>query len=263
MPSSTWTMDAKGSKRVEIVGVDGKRLITAVFCGSLIGEFLPVQLIYSGKTNRCHPRYQFPLDWDITHTPKHWSNEGTMVRYVENIIVPYVASTQALIKEDKPALVIMDNFKGQITSAVTKILEENDIHVVLLPPNTTDLLQPMDLSVNKPAKDFLKRRFEEWYSGEVMKQVDESESDAVNFEPINLGLPILRDLGAKWLVEMAQYFEDNPQIIVNGFCRSGITDALNKAALDKEYAETAGETDTESESDFNVGDDDSVEIGSD
>ena len=71
VPSSTWTMDAEGSKRVEIAGVDGKRLITAMFCGSLAGDFLPVQVIYQGKTNRCHPRYQFRLDWYITHSPKH------------------------------------------------------------------------------------------------------------------------------------------------------------------------------------------------
>ena len=62
----------------------------------------------------------------------------------------------------------MDNFKGQITSAVTNLLEANNAHVVLLLPNTTDLLQPMDLSVNKPMKNF----FEEWYSGEVMKQLE-------------------------------------------------------------------------------------------
>ena len=55
-----------------------------------------------------------------------------MVQYLENIVIPYVAAIQAAIKEDKPALVIMDNFKGQITSAVTELMEE-DIHVVLLP----------------------------------------------------------------------------------------------------------------------------------
>ena len=54
---------------------------------------------------------------------------------------------------------------GQIMSAVTELLEENAIHVVLLPANTTGSIQPMDLLVDKPAKGFLKRCFEEWYSG--------------------------------------------------------------------------------------------------
>ena len=38
--------------------------------------------------------------------------------------------------------------------AVTELLETNNIHVCLLPAKMTDLLQPMDVSANKPAKDF-------------------------------------------------------------------------------------------------------------
>ena len=58
----------------------------------------------------------------------------------------------------------MDNFKGQVMASISKLLEDNHLHVCLLPPNTTDLLQPIDLSVNKPAKSFLKNEFSEWYS---------------------------------------------------------------------------------------------------
>ena len=113
-----------------------------------------------------------------------------MVQYVENIIVPYVEARRSSFEDNTPALVNMDNFKGQITRAISELLEANNIHVVLLPPNTTDSLQPMDFSVNKPAKDFLKRQFEEWYSGEVMKQLDGKKDKATEVQPINLGLPM-------------------------------------------------------------------------
>ena len=46
VPVGLWTVDKEGSKRVEIAGVDDKRQITAVFVGSLTGDFLPPQLIY-------------------------------------------------------------------------------------------------------------------------------------------------------------------------------------------------------------------------
>ena len=84
---------------------------------------------------------------------------------------------------DKPAVVIMDNFKGQITTAVIGLLEDNNIHVCRLPPNTTDRLQPMDVSVNKPAK----REFQTWYSQQVMKQLEGKDVDdleAVELTPI-------------------------------------------------------------------------------
>ena len=43
-------MDIEGAKRVEVVGKEDKRQLTAVLGGSLVGDFLPSQLIYEGKT---------------------------------------------------------------------------------------------------------------------------------------------------------------------------------------------------------------------
>ena len=68
VPCSTWTMDQRGAKRVEMVGVNDKCQITAVFCGTLMGDFLPLQVIYKGITPRCHPRFTFPSGWHVTHS---------------------------------------------------------------------------------------------------------------------------------------------------------------------------------------------------
>ena len=125
VPSNTWTIDQKGVKRVEVCGANEKRLITAVFWGSLIGDFLPIQVIYQGKTARCHPHYEFPPECDITHSQKHLSNE-TMIRYIEKIIMLYIDSARQAFSDDTPALIITDNFKGQITSSVTSLLEKNN-----------------------------------------------------------------------------------------------------------------------------------------
>lgn len=46
-----------------------------------------------------------------------------------------------------------------------------------------------------------------------------------NLEAVELDLPVLKKLGVKWLVQMAEYFSDNPQIIINGFVKAGITAA--------------------------------------
>ena len=152
-----------------------------------------------------------------------------MVQYINEIVVPYVeAQRDALDVPSQTALAIMDNFKGQVTTPINELLEAHNIQVCLLPPNTTDLLQPIDIAVNKPAKDFLKRKFERWYSDEVMKLLKGiSDVQSAELQPVNLCMAAVKELSAQWLVEMAEYIADNPQFVVNGFGRAGISNALD------------------------------------
>ena len=69
-----YTFNLKGSKKVPIKGVDDKRPMTATFTITASGSFLPIQLIYSGKTKRCIPTYDFPSCFDVTFTANHCSN---------------------------------------------------------------------------------------------------------------------------------------------------------------------------------------------
>lgn len=159
-----------GANRVEVVGQDGTCMITATFATTLAGAFLSIQLLYTGKTPRCHPHYTgFPADFDVWHSPNHWANQETSLRFVRNIIVPYVRQTQAEkgLSPTHKALVIFDVFHGQTIDEVHELLEENHISVVLVPSNCTDKLQPLDLLMNKPAKGHLKQKFHKWYDEKV------------------------------------------------------------------------------------------------
>ena len=57
-----------------------------------------------------------------------------MVQYIEDIL-PYVERPRDFLDTTTAALVIMDNFKGQITNSIDSLLESNKIHVALLPAN--------------------------------------------------------------------------------------------------------------------------------
>ena len=98
-----------------------------------------------------------------------------MLTYIQEIIVPYVKRKreQLELDDDHPALVIFDMFKGQCTEDVLKILEDNNIERVLVPANCTDRLQPLDLNINKPVKEFLHRKFQEWYARQIADQLEE------------------------------------------------------------------------------------------
>ena len=91
------------------------------------------------------------------------------------------------LEDDRPALAIFNNFKGQITGDNLQLLEANNVHVVSLPANCTDCLQPMDISVNKAAKDFLHQRFNEWYSKQVVDRLsDEEDLEHACTNPVDL-----------------------------------------------------------------------------
>ena len=64
-------MEQEGAKRVEIAGKDDKQQITAVLACTMNGDFLPLQLVYQGKTPRCLPQVEFPNKWHITYTENH------------------------------------------------------------------------------------------------------------------------------------------------------------------------------------------------
>ena len=73
----------------------------------------------------------------------------TMTEYLDNVLILYVAEKRESLNlsEDYPVLAIFDNFKGQCTSVFLTQLDHNT-NVVLVPPNCTNSLKPLDVSVN-------------------------------------------------------------------------------------------------------------------
>ena len=195
--------NGEGTKRVEIAAVDDKRQITALFACTLSGKFLPMQLIYQGTTSKRLPKnVQFPSDWHVTYTENHWANENTTIDYITNIIIPYVKKEREVLgpKDDHCVLALFDVFKGQCTAPVLKLLEENNILFVIVPNNLTDRLQSLDPSVNKPAKDFVRAKFCDWYGGKICKQLEEEET-----EQVDMRMSTMKPLTAQWIIDLHTY----------------------------------------------------------
>ena len=114
-------------------------------------------------------------------------------------------------------MLLFDNFSGQCTEDLLKLIDDNNINTAIIPANCTDRLQLLDLSVNKVVKDFLRKQFQDWYAEEVCTQLEE---DCV--EIIDLRLSTVKPLGAKWLVDMFSYLKTKPEIVQNGFKAAGI-----------------------------------------
>ena len=53
-------------------------------------KFLPIQLIYKGKTSQSLPKIQFLNLSFLTANLKHYSNETESLKFLKEIILPYV-----------------------------------------------------------------------------------------------------------------------------------------------------------------------------
>ena len=77
------TLEFEGAKSVPVKGKGKGKQITGTFTVSSTGRFLPMQLIYAGKTNCCHPQgIEFPPGFDVTHSHNHWSNEELAIQHI-------------------------------------------------------------------------------------------------------------------------------------------------------------------------------------
>ena len=205
------TLAPRGETSVTIEGSADKRSITGTFTISLHGEFFPVQLIYGGKTSQSLPRFEFPSGFLLSANPKHFSDTDESLKFLKEIIKPYVKKLRELLKcsVDQKALVIMDVFTGQMTTAVLDAFKEADIYIV-----------------NGYAKRYLKRKFIEWYSGQVKSQLDKN----ISIEDIQVGLQLtkLKPIHAGWLVEFYNHMTTTKgkDIIDGGWKASGIFDAI-------------------------------------
>ena len=64
------------------------------------------------------------------------------------------------------------------------------------------------------------------HAAQVAEQITSSGSH-VEVQPVDMGLLVMKELGAKWLEDMYEHICDNPQFIVNGFLQAGIPQALD------------------------------------
>ena len=226
-PSSRYTMAPKGSSKISINGAADKRSLTALVAVTMGGGILPFQLIYKGLTERSLPKSQYyPDSFHVLANQNHWSNEETMLDFADKILKPYINSKREVHGQDKPCLLIFDQFKAHLTQSFTEKVQELNGRVVMVPPNMTDYLQPLDLSFNKSLKNFVTNEYNLWYSEKVAHiDPDKPESHKQLCDVIKSGVE-MRDLSGVWLTKAYEHYQLPAQrdIIVNGFKAAGILD---------------------------------------
>ena len=108
---SSMTMAKRRETNVPIAGANDKRSITATFSTTLDNKFLPIQLVYKGKTNQSLPKVDFPDGFSLGANKTHYSNEEEALKFIDEIMLPHVQKECAKLRcGNQRALLILDVF---------------------------------------------------------------------------------------------------------------------------------------------------------
>lgn len=148
---------------------------------------------------------------------------------IEQIINPYVVNTRKQPKspESQKALLILDVFEGQVTHVVKCKVGSLSILMVQAPANMTHLFQPLDLTVNKAAKQFIRKSFITYYLDCISKQL-EAGKEVEDIE-VNLRLTVIKPLHAQWLVDMYNHFSTaiGKEMVSKGWKRAKVQGVID------------------------------------
>ena len=165
----------------------------------------------------------------ISHNEKHWSNEEETIKLIDMIIVPYIVRKrfELNLPATQKALVIWDVFKGQVTEKVLDKLKSLNCEFVAVPANMTHFFQLLDLTVNRSAKQFMRKQFVTYYSEIVRHKLENGES--VEDIEVDLKLTAIKPLHAQWLISMYNFFttRKGAQVFHKGWKKAGISGLLD------------------------------------
>jgi len=141
------TFHRVGDKQVPIYGLNDKRQVTVGLAVTVDGRKLSGQVIFKGKTQRALPKIN--TDWLMCYSPNHWQKVDTTKQYLINVIFPYCKKTIQEIGGiwNQKSLLIWDIWCSHMNEEVIQLCEQNNVKMIIVPPNQTKDLQVLDVNL--------------------------------------------------------------------------------------------------------------------
>jgi DDE superfamily endonuclease len=157
-----FTYAKRGSRTVSIKGTDSSQRCTVMLGGNLAGGKLLPFIIFKGANTRTGHILKeiekgegYPEDIRYGVQAKAWMDETLMLEWVEKVWKPEVEGKGV-------TYLILDECRTHLTIAVRNAFTKCRTEVELIPGGYTSKLQPMDVGINKPFKNFIRAEFHDW-----------------------------------------------------------------------------------------------------
>lgn len=159
-PSDIWNMDESGfgigeeqamkvlvylDKGTQYKVIAGKQeWVTDIECINAAGEALPPLLIFKGdNVNARWLNEQTPEDWYLATSKNGWTSNQLGLEWLKRVFQPLTYKKAA----GRQRLLIADGHGSHIQGDFIAYCMENKIDLLIMPPHTSHLLQPLDVGV--------------------------------------------------------------------------------------------------------------------
>lgn len=178
---------------------DDKECLTALVMCNAAGVLPPPMVVYSYKRIPKNIASRFPKDWALGRSDNGWMTQETFYEYITNIFFPWVVKNKVTL----PIVLFVDGHASHMNLQLSRFCSERGIVLISLFPNSTHILQPLDVAVFRSLKSVWKKVVQSWRSQ-------------------NLGVKLDKEMFAPLLKKAFNEVTNLPNSIQNGFRACGL-----------------------------------------
>lgn len=159
------TLNERGARSVNVRASTGSTMrITAAVGVTAAGGTLPLMIVYKGKpTGRIARDFTdatkgYPAGCFYVCQDSAWMDESVMLQWVNVVLKPYVETAPP----DVVPLLFLDSYKCHLMTTVVSKIQDLGVEVNHIPGGCTGLTQPVDVGINKPLKNRIRHKWEDY-----------------------------------------------------------------------------------------------------
>nr|XP_047123710.1 uncharacterized protein LOC124806668 [Hydra vulgaris] len=147
----------KGIKRVgKVVSAERGKTVTIVCSMNAVGIYIPPAFIFPRKNMRNDFMDNSPPDSVGFAHKSGWMTQEIFLDYLEH----FANHTKPTIAD--PVLLIVDNHNSHISFSAIEFCRKHSIVMLTLPPHSTHMMQPLDVTFFSPFKTYYSQACDNW-----------------------------------------------------------------------------------------------------
>ncbi|CAH1972182.1 unnamed protein product [Acanthoscelides obtectus] len=156
-------------KHAKVISLKGKRqvaaltasergaLVTIVTCMNAVGRYIPPMLVFPRKNMKPELLNGAPPGSVARFHPSGWIQQDIFTDWLRHFILHVKPS-----ESEQVVLILDGHYSHSRNIDVINIARDNFVHIICLPPHSTNKLQPLDVSFMSPFKTYYPAEIETW-----------------------------------------------------------------------------------------------------